>query len=232
MKKILLVVFVFCAALSLLFFWRLSRPGVSAFPHRVFGIPRTSGPEFNSTEGAPNVYVATYGTSLLHMIQPLGSAEQAKSRLQEMRTSVLKEQQKLVQRGTPDSISFGKDDQPQKDLLVYKMNDRWHAAWVSGTWFCAADQTSASPPGEESDRDAKELVAFAASLPYAPAGSTPPIDTYGARGFTLYGFFVRDLPVLIGYWYPLLIPGLLALLILPIMFLAGRKKAIAPTPTA
>lgn len=230
MKKILLVVFVLCAGLSLFFFWRLSRPGVSAFPRRVFGIPRTAGPESRSNEGGPNVYVAVYASNIIHMIQPLGSAEQARSRLQEIRASVLKEQQKLVQRGTPDSVSFGKDDQAQKDLLVYKMNDRWHVAWVSGNWLCAADQTTALPGAEESDRAQKELVAFAASLPYAPAGTTPPIDTHGVRGFTLYDFF-RELPVLIGYWLPTLIPGVLALIILPIIFLAGRKRAIAATPT-
>src|SRR4051812_36886319 len=232
MKKILLVLFVLCSALSLFFFWRLSRPGVSAFPRHVFGIRRTSGPELHNTEGARNVYVAVYGTSLIHMIQALDSAEQAKSRVQEMRTSVLKEQQRLVQRGTPDSVSFGQDDQPQKDLLVYKMNDRWHADWVSGNWLCAADQIVASPPGEESDRDVRQLVAFADSLPYAPAGTTPPTDTYRAQRFTLYGFFFRDLPVLIGYWLPVLIPGSLALIIFLIMFLAGRKKAIAVTPAA
>jgi hypothetical protein len=226
MKKILLVIFVLCAALSLFFFWRLSRPGVSAFPYRVFGIPRTSGPEYHPAEGAPNVYVAVYGTSLLHMIQPLGSADEAKSRLQEMRANILKDQQNQAQRGGQPAISLGKDDQPQKDLLIYRSNERWHAVWVNGNWLCAADQTVGSPPGDESDRDAKELVAFAASVPYAPSGATPPADLYGARSFTLYDFFMRDLPVLIGYWFPVLIPGLLALIILPIMLLTGRKKAI------
>ncbi len=248
MQKVLLIisasVVLICLLLSMFLFWYLSPPG-GAFPYKVGDLRRVAGPEYRTgeTEGS-GVYAAVYSRralsmggagSVLHTGSREASADDAKNMIRQTRERMLKqaESQRSAGSSSARSLYLTSEDSPNNDHLVYIMGDMAHVHWAHDDWYFTVS-TDAYPrlsdePGD--DRySASPAHDFARTLPYPPKGTTPPDDPY-VMGYSVYSLITIDLSILFAYWYPALIPLVLAVpFILTVIvlliwgFVKGRKK--------
>ncbi|HEY6802052.1 MAG TPA: hypothetical protein VI306_00610 [Pyrinomonadaceae bacterium] len=217
-------VFVISACLSLILVWRLSRPGFRAFPSRVHGMHLTEGPRVQKTDGGLEVYLAAYSEVVVHYIQPRQSAADAKAFVDSQRASLQQQNDAAVRAGKPEVFRLSKLDQPGKNLLIDQIKDsnNWNITWSNGNWACSVIYEDAPrPPGEDPDAGAQQALDFAASLPYGPQDVTP---RFQYSDFTLFGL-IGNLSSLIKFWWPALVPGIFALLMVPVMLLTRRRKS-------
>ncbi|MEK7723574.1 MAG: hypothetical protein AAB336_04445 [Acidobacteriota bacterium] len=232
-----------CLSTSL-FAYLFLTPPFRSFPMNVDGMPRTSKVQYRKDETFPGVYAAVYGMNLLHLLEKKSSAEEAKEQVKKVRESVKKDAEQSFNRwkntsankiyeDSPDvekyfrkdqsAVFFADEDKPENDYVVYVSNGRANIAWATGKWFCSIMTPKSDDPYSELS-PAKDVFGFAASLPYPPSNTTPPVNKYGSD-FTLYSFIRNDLPLWFSEWGLIVIPLIIGFLfLLPIPFLLFRRK--------
>lgn len=232
-----------CLSTSLLAYLWLAPP-FRSFPMSVDGMPRTSKVQYRKDETFPGVYVAVYGTSLIHTIQKKSSAEEAQEQVKKVRESVKKDVEQSFNRwknmsqnkdyaDSPEAeklyrkdnyaVFFADEDKPENGYVVDVSGGRANVTWSTGKWFCTVISPKSDAPYSEIS-PAKEAFGFAASLPYPPSNTTPPVNKYGSN-FTLYSFVKNDLPLWFSEWSLIVIPLIIGFLfLLPIPFLLFRRK--------
>lgn len=234
-----------CLSVSLLAYLFLTPP-FGSFPMKVDGMPRISKVQYRKDETFPGVYAAIYGTYLIHTVEKKSSADEAKEQIKKIRESIKKDADQTFNRWKntgenkfyiddaeaqryyrkdSNSIFLTDEDKPENDYVVYVSGGRANVAWASGKWLCTIMTPKASDPYSDSGLSpAKEAFGFAASLPYPPNNTTPPVNKYGST-ITLYSIVKEYLPLWFSEWGLIVIPLIIAvpfLLIIP--FLLFRRK--------
>ncbi|HRH43561.1 MAG TPA: hypothetical protein PKY82_18170 [Pyrinomonadaceae bacterium] len=232
-----------CFAVSLLAYLFLMPP-FRSFPMSVDGMPRTTKVQYRKDETFPGVYASVYGMSVIHTLEKKNSADEAKEQIKKIRESIKKDAEQSfnrwkntgenkfyedsseiekLYRKDSNSVFLADEDKPENDYVVYVSAGRANVAWANGKWFCTVMTPKTDDPYSELS-PAKNAFGFAASLPYPPNNTTPPLNQY-RESFTLYSFVKRDLPLLISEWGLVVIPLIIAIpFILLIPFLLLRRK--------
>jgi hypothetical protein len=236
-----------CLVFSGFFYWRLCSPG-NSFPLKVQSLHRVSGPEYRKDEFYPGVYLGIYATGLinqpgkkgaqiftpdavLHTVYPMASAEEAKDLVRKNRETWKKQTERydrINENGGSSSsqdsaIFIATDDQPENDYLVYVSNGRANVEWASGKWFCTVTADAERMPSRSEPYSAAPAFDFARALPYPPNATSPPRDDSSR---SLYELVTRDVPIWFRYWYPMIIPLVIAFPLLLLTLLRRKKNAL------
>ncbi len=232
MKKIILFGATFivagCLITAGLFFLKLN---FSSFPRRVDGLNLIEGPKLMTKKDMggqyDGIYVGVYGISssskeiysqTLYTIKPMSSEQEAKDWIRNLRESANAESVKNNEYIKTKIMA----DSPENYYFATVVNSQAAVTWASGKDACRVSaEAIKEPDGQE--ENARNVLNFAASLPNAPKGMTPPKDH---NSFSLYGFVI-DLPRILGFWYPVIAPLTIAIPFSIVMIVAffwrGKK---------
>ena len=238
------IVVLICLPVSF-FGYLFTFPPFGSFPSSADGIPRTSRVEYRKDENYPGVYVASYGSNILHTMEKKNSAEEAKEAVKKVRESIVKESERAREswknknvsegdmdaeaekyyRKDRDAVFLADEDNPENDYVVYVSNGRSGVAWVSGNRFYTVNAPKAD--AQYSDLSpAAETFNFARSMSNPPTNTTAPQTKTNDRPSSLYEFYYDRLPRLLSEWSLVAAPLIIAapFLVLLILGIFRRKE--------